>query len=338
LSNLVGNAIKFTPEGGRIDIDAVANGKDVLINVRDNGVGIPVDHLPFIFQRYWSIKKGNPLGNGLGLYISQGIIAAHGGHLWATSEPGRGSLFTFSLPAHAGVSQDGETTFLKQSGTTQRLAQSISTKLERQALEDRAARTVLLNELNHRVKNTLSTVQAIARLTASSADSVESFRKSFEARIFALSQAHDALARSEWVSTDLLELVELIRGANGEAAKVTFQGASVALEPRISLTLAMVLHELMANARQHGALASPGGRVTITAALDLAASPPILQVDWVETGSAALAATPQHGVGFRLIRRSIERELNGKAQVHFASSGLNCSMLIPWHKPEPGLI
>lgn len=336
LSNLVGNAIKFTPEGGRIDIDAVSHGSDVLINVRDNGVGIPAEHLPYIFQRYWSIKEGNPSGNGLGLYISQGIIAAHGGHLWATSQPGGGSVFTFSLPAYAGPATSGETTFLKQNGTPHRLAQSMATRIERQQVEDRAARTALLNELNHRVKNTLSTVQAIASLTASNSDSLESFRKGFDARIFALSQAHDALARGQWISVQLAELIDQISTTHGVLNRVTFSGDAVALEPRISLTLSMVLHELMSNALQHGALLLPDGRLSVTSTLNLTDIPNTLNIHWVETGSSAVSDSTVKGFGFRLIRRSIERELNGKAEVHFEPSGFSCSMLIPWIEPSPG--
>jgi light-regulated signal transduction histidine kinase (bacteriophytochrome) len=338
LSNLVGNAIKFTPEGGQIDIDATSNGVEVLIRVRDTGIGIPAEHLPYIFKRYWSIKEGNPGGSGLGLYIAQGIVNAHGGNLWAASEPGDGSTFTFSLPAYEGLPISAEATVLKQSGTVQRLAQSISTKLERQQLEDRAARTVLLNELNHRVKNTLSTVQAIASLTAKSSDSIGAFRKSFDARIFALSQAHDALARAEWISTQLIELVDLIREPNGGLSKVTFKGDSVALDPRISLTLAMVFHELMANAIQHGALLQPQGHITITSTLNLDVTPHTLKIDWLETGSLPMVVTTDKGVGLRMIHRSIERELNGKADVQFSDSGLHCSMLIPWNEPSESIL
>lgn len=133
--------------------------------------------MPYIFQRYWSVKEGNPRGNGLGLYICQGIITAHGGRLWAESSVDSGSVFSFTLPMHEGQDVIGEATFLKQSGTTDRLAQSISSKLERQQLEDRLTRAGLLNELNHRVKNTLATVQAIASLTVNSSASLESFRK-----------------------------------------------------------------------------------------------------------------------------------------------------------------
>jgi light-regulated signal transduction histidine kinase (bacteriophytochrome) len=330
LSNLVGNAIKFTPEGGQIDINAVGNGDEVLFSVSDNGIGIPAQHLPYIFQRYWSVKKGNPRGNGLGLYISQGIIAAHGGRLWAQSGPGPGSVFTFSLRAHEGPVSAADTTVLKQSGTTQRLAQSISTRLERQQQEDRTSRAALLNELNHRVKNTLATVQAIASLTANSSDSLASFRKRFDARLFALSQAHDGLARAEWLSTQLAELIEQIRDAQGGTHPITLKGDPVTLEPRISLTLSMVFHELMANAQQHGALLSPSGQITMTATLNPSESPHALKIEWVESDGPPVVVSTVKGFGLRLIRRSIERELKGRVELHFAPAGLRCSMFIPW--------
>nr|WP_309674838.1 ATP-binding protein [Pseudomonas sp.] len=99
LSNLLGNAIKFTPSGGRIDLSARQVDGKVLISVRDNGGGIHAVHLPHIFERYWSVRDGNPNGSGLGLYICRSIVQAHGGELWAESEPGIGSVFTFSIPA-----------------------------------------------------------------------------------------------------------------------------------------------------------------------------------------------------------------------------------------------
>ncbi|WP_024677227.1 ATP-binding protein [Pseudomonas syringae] len=338
LSNLVGNAIKFTPKGGRINIDAVADGDNVLFKVSDDGIGIPAEHLPYIFQRYWSVKEGNPRGNGLGLYICQGIITAHGGRLWADSSLDSGSVFSFTLPMHQGQDTIGESTFLKQSGTTHRLAQSISSKLERQQLEDRLTRAGLLNELNHRVKNTLATVQAIASLTVNSSASLDSFRKSFDARLFALSQAHDALARAEWMSTELVDLLEQLQEVDGGQHRITFTGDPVRLEPRISLTLSMVLHELMANALQHGALSSSAGQVTVASTLNSHHNPPTLSLDWLETDGPPVVASTVKGFGLRLIRRSIERELKGKVDIKFASTGVSWSMLIPWpEKPESSL-
>ncbi|QTD35577.1 ATP-binding protein [Pseudomonas fluorescens] len=98
LSNLVGNAIKFTPRLGTVDVYAKSVGDDIVFTVRDSGEGIPKDHLPHVFDRYWTVKEGNPNGTGLGLYITQGIVEAHGGRIVAESEPGQGSEFRFTVP------------------------------------------------------------------------------------------------------------------------------------------------------------------------------------------------------------------------------------------------
>lgn len=98
LSNLIGNAIKFTPAQGQIGVAAMSNGQDIVFSVRDSGKGIPAEQLPHIFERYWTAKEGNASGTGLGLYISQGIIKAHGGQLLAESKPGEGSEFRFTVP------------------------------------------------------------------------------------------------------------------------------------------------------------------------------------------------------------------------------------------------
>ncbi|PWE46411.1 histidine kinase [Pseudomonas prosekii] len=98
LSNLVGNAIKFTPRSGKIGVVAMASGDEIVFSVRDTGEGIPPDQLPYVFDRYWTVKEGNPSGTGLGLYITQGIVEAHGGRIEAQSEVGRGTEFRFTVP------------------------------------------------------------------------------------------------------------------------------------------------------------------------------------------------------------------------------------------------
>lgn len=98
LSNLVGNAIKFTPRLGTVDVHATSVGGDIVFSVRDSGEGIPKENLPHVFDRYWTVKEGNPTGSGLGLYITQGIVEAHGGRIFAESEPGQGSEFRFTVP------------------------------------------------------------------------------------------------------------------------------------------------------------------------------------------------------------------------------------------------
>ncbi|KHK63412.1 ATP-binding protein [Pseudomonas frederiksbergensis] len=98
LSNLIGNAIKFTPQRGSVGISAMSVGDEIVFSVRDTGEGIAPEQLPHVFDRYWTTKEGNPNGTGLGLYISQGIVQAHGGKLQAESQPGKGSEFRFTVP------------------------------------------------------------------------------------------------------------------------------------------------------------------------------------------------------------------------------------------------
>jgi signal transduction histidine kinase len=98
ISNLVGNAIKFTPEGGRIDLRAVAAGGEVRFAVADTGPGIPPEQLPHVFGRFWQANRGDRRGIGLGLSIARGIVEAHGGRIWVESDLGEGSTFYFTVP------------------------------------------------------------------------------------------------------------------------------------------------------------------------------------------------------------------------------------------------
>ena len=97
--NLIGNALKFTPEGGRILVRAERGEGAVRFSVADTGSGIHREDLPHVFDRFWQAKRTRKGGAGLGLAISRGIVAAHHGEMWVESELGRGSTFRFTLPA-----------------------------------------------------------------------------------------------------------------------------------------------------------------------------------------------------------------------------------------------
>jgi signal transduction histidine kinase len=97
-SNLVGNALKFTPEGGSIVIEARRVGPETVFSVRDTGQGISVEELPRIFDRFWQAQKKDRAGIGLGLSIVKGVVEAHGGRLWVESQIGAGTTFYFALP------------------------------------------------------------------------------------------------------------------------------------------------------------------------------------------------------------------------------------------------
>jgi signal transduction histidine kinase len=97
--NLIGNAIKFAPAGGRITIGAAVRGPQIVFRVADNGPGIPAEGLAHLFDRFWQANHGDRRGAGLGLPIVKGIVEAHGGRIWVESAPGRGSTFFFTIPA-----------------------------------------------------------------------------------------------------------------------------------------------------------------------------------------------------------------------------------------------
>jgi PAS domain S-box-containing protein len=98
ISNLLGNAIKFTPEGGRIQVSARQQGNKIIVSVSDAGPGIRPEHLPRVFDRFWQAEGARDIGSGLGLSITRGIIDAHGGTIWVESQLGKGSSFYFTLP------------------------------------------------------------------------------------------------------------------------------------------------------------------------------------------------------------------------------------------------
>lgn len=98
LANLVGNAVKFTPAGGRVSVRAFADGGEARVVVADTGPGIPPEHLPHVFDRFWQARGTRRAGAGLGLAIARGIVEAHGGRIGVESEPGAGSRFFFTLP------------------------------------------------------------------------------------------------------------------------------------------------------------------------------------------------------------------------------------------------
>ena len=101
LGNLLGNALKFTPEGGRVEVGAVAEGEEIRCYVADTGPGIPEEQLPHVFDRFWQARRTDRRGLGLGLAIVRGLVEAHGGRVWVESAAGRGSRFHFTLPRAA---------------------------------------------------------------------------------------------------------------------------------------------------------------------------------------------------------------------------------------------
>ena len=101
LTNLVENAVKYSQKGTEITLEACLSGKEVIVSVRDEGIGIPPEFHQKVFERFCRVAdtvSGRTTGTGLGLCICRGIVEAHGGSIWVESEPGKGAKFSFSLP------------------------------------------------------------------------------------------------------------------------------------------------------------------------------------------------------------------------------------------------
>lgn len=177
---------------------------------------------------------------------------------------------------------------------------------------------LLLDELNHRVKNTLATVQAIAQQTLRGASTPETFAAAFEARLLALSQTHNALTESQWAGAGLRQILVQELGPYG-AERIRMDGPDVHLPARVALSLGMVFHELATNAAKYGAL-STSGRLLLDWSLPDEGE--TLRFRWREAGGPPPRKPERRGFGSRLIERSITAELRGKIDTDYSPEGL----------------
>ncbi|GLK81719.1 PAS domain-containing sensor histidine kinase [Methylopila turkensis] len=196
--------------------------------------------------------------------------------------------------------------------------------------EAERVRALLVAELNHRVRNNLATVQAIARQTRRTVRDPDAFEKVFDARLMALSSAHDLLTREAWSSASLDEIVRLVLApyASERPDRIAISGAGVRLSPNAAVTMAMALHELAANAARFGALSVSEGRVDTAWSIDRENE--IVAVEWRETGGPAVSPPTRRGYGSRLIERGVAQELGGEARLEFPSEGVIFTFRTPF--------
>jgi PAS domain S-box-containing protein len=202
---------------------------------------------------------------------------------------------------------------------------------ERRRAEQR--QRILINELNHRVKNTLATVQSIASQTLRSATDLSQARASFEARLAALSAAHDLLTAQSWRGARLDEMAAsaLTPFESVQRPQVTRSGPPVWLVAHRALALSLALHELATNAAKYGALAVPEGRVSLCWSL----CADELTFTWTEEGGPPVALPSRSGFGMRLLQRNLARELGGDVALDFAPEGVRCEIRFPVENGEP---
>ncbi|MDF3063941.1 MAG: histidine kinase [Microvirga sp.] len=195
---------------------------------------------------------------------------------------------------------------------------------EGKAAQDR--QILLIHELNHRVKNTLATVQSIAAQSLRGERSASEARNVFEARLFALSRAHDVLTQESWQGAKLGQIVAQAIEPYGGGHRFRVAGPEVRLSSHSALAFAMALQELATNAAKYGALSVPGGQVEVIWATEPRPSGLLLKFDWAESGGPPVAAPERRGFGTRLIEQSLARDLEAEVTLDFAPGGLTCSI------------
>lgn len=191
----------------------------------------------------------------------------------------------------------------------------------------RAARRqrLLIDELNHRVKNTLATVQSIASQTLRATADPQQASRALEARIIALSKAHGLLSDRQWHNTEMGALICQELSAFGEE-RVDHGGPSLMLNPKASIAVALLIHELATNAVKHGALSVPGGRLSVKWSQEPNGQ---LSVDWRESGGPMPVDTGHKGFGTRLLNTVVSGELSGRLESRYEPSGFAARIEIP---------
>jgi PAS domain S-box-containing protein len=190
---------------------------------------------------------------------------------------------------------------------------------------------LLVDELNHRVKNTLATVQALAYQTFRQALPPEVARDRFEERLMALSRTHNLLNESQWQGARLNDVLtlELAPFVGEDSGRIILAGPAIDLPPRLAVVLGMIFHELATNAAKYGALSVPSGGIEVTWIVQHHGSSKSLSLRWSERNGPPVSDPSRRGFGSRLIDSAIGRELGGRATLNFARTGAICEFEVP---------
>jgi two-component system CheB/CheR fusion protein len=191
---------------------------------------------------------------------------------------------------------------------------------------------LMVDELNHRVKNMLTVVISLATQTRRGAHSFSAFWDAFMGRIQALATAYELLSRDQWTDIPLLDVLREELGPYMPSGKnpITLHGPDVFLRPKGALAFGMVVHELATNALKYGALSSPSGTVAIGWTIEAQEGEDVLLWYWREANGPRVTPPSQRGFGLSLIERSLSHEMNGEARLRFEPEGLHALLKIPF--------
>ncbi len=219
-------------------------------------------------------------------------------------------------------------------GEARRMAGVSLDVTERKRAEER--QKLLVNELNHRVKNTLVSVQSIASQTLRTTDSPQAFHVAFEGRLMALSHTHNLLTEQNWEGASLREIFDFELEAFAARERIDFDYVrDLQLSPKATVALGMAVHELATNALKYGALSVPAGRVHVVWALEPAPENLVLRLTWTEHDGPPVVTPTRRGFGARLLEKGLAGELSAQVSLAYDSLGLVCTMRLPIRALEP---
>ncbi|WP_241671540.1 sensor histidine kinase [Dankookia rubra] len=195
-------------------------------------------------------------------------------------------------------------------------------------------RRVQLEEMTHRIKNTLTVVQTVAVQTQRHAATPDAFRRTFGARLAALARSHDLLMRGGWEGASLREIVERTMDpyiAGNEAERVTIDGLPLLLTPAAALSLNLAFHELATNATKYGALSGSEGEVEIRWTVDRTDhNAAVVDITWRERGGPPVHPPESRGFGSRLVEQALAQEFGAEVRLDFAREGVACRIRLPF--------
>jgi PAS domain S-box-containing protein len=199
--------------------------------------------------------------------------------------------------------------------------------------DDEAQAKMLIDELNHRVKNTLSTVQSIVWQALRTTSDPKAIRESIESRLVALSRSHDLLTRENWKSAGLLDVIndalEPFGVPDGRAERIVITGDNIRFSPKAALVLGITFNELATNAVKYGAFSNEVGSVVVGWTMEPVAEGSRLLLQWQEKDGPPVTQPSRIGFGSRVIERGVTHELGGTVHLDYQSDGVICTMTLP---------
>ncbi|WP_372785705.1 sensor histidine kinase [Phenylobacterium sp.] len=274
-------------------------------------------------EEYFGVPRKAMLGRNIWEIFPQGIGTPFESHCRAAMD--KGVSTTFETPSRMRPDRVVELRIVPMRGGG--VAITLTDVTERRNAD--ARQRLLVNELNHRVKNSLATVQAIAAQSLRGADVSDEARERFMARLMALARANDVLVAETWTGASLTAVAAEMAKPHGDRERFTIDGPDMHMGPETATAMALGLHELATNAAKYGALSTAEGHVSLTWAVDGEGEARRLRLTWREGGGPTVAEPETRGFGSRLIERGLARTLKAEVRLAYEPTGVVFTLAAP---------